>query len=76
MIRCTVAEAGMLTGCDIVSESPAGYEFGQAALDLAPRFRMRTATTGGRSTAGAVVMVPIVFRLDEKHPVPPAPSPK
>lgn len=63
IIKCRVDEAGRLTACEVVAEDPAGRGFGQAALALAPRFRMRTETRSGVPTAGAEVRIPIMFRM-------------
>lgn len=57
---CTVAADGSLQACTVVREDPAGYGFGQAALSLAPLFRM-TKRDGG-SPAGVKVTIPIQFR--------------
>lgn len=40
-LRCNVKPDGALAGCVLASETPAGMGFGQAALTLADRFRMR-----------------------------------
>jgi protein TonB len=50
--------------CFVTEETPSNYGFGQAALRLAPLFRMRPMTGDGViSTVGASVVIPIGFRL-------------
>ena len=61
-LSCTLNDDGLLTGCRVVSESPAGAGFGPAALSLAYKFRMSPLTANGDSVEGAQVEIPIVFR--------------
>jgi protein TonB len=61
-LSCILNDDGQLTGCRVVSESPAGGGFGAAALSLAYRFRMSPLTAKGDSVGGAQVEIPIVFR--------------
>jgi TonB family protein len=60
-ISCKVSRAGALYGCTIVSESPAGAGFGDAAIALTPQFLMRPAMRGGQPVDGAVVRIPLNF---------------
>lgn len=60
-MRCRVAEGGLITGCTIASESPASYGFGDAALALAPKFRLDAKTTDGSSLLGLPITIPITF---------------
>jgi protein TonB len=61
-LSCILNDDGQLTGCRVVSESPASAGFGAAALSLAYRFQMSPLTAKGDSVGGAEVEVPIVFR--------------
>lgn len=62
-IRCSITAEGRLTACTVPEETPPGMGFGEAALKLAPLFRMEGLSQEGRSVAGGTVMIPIVFRL-------------
>jgi protein TonB len=62
-ISCSVTASGTLTNCSIVSETPADYGFGDAALKLSRTFRMRPKTSDGNPVEGGTVRVPIVFRV-------------
>jgi TonB family protein len=61
-----VTARGRLTGCVVKSESPPGWGFGEAALELAPRFRMKPQTRDGRATNEGVVTVPVHFWVHGK----------
>lgn len=69
-IRCDVSDLGVLENCELLSESPEGMGFGQAALGLAHRFRMKPRTVGGEPVAGGVVRIPISFSMPEAAPRP------
>ncbi len=51
---------GDLVNCTVVSETPDGQGFGNAALNLAKAMRMRRR---GDSNVGATVRIPIAFHL-------------
>ena len=63
MLQCLVAANGGLTGCQVASETPAGFGFGAAAISLSKRFRMSPRTEDGRPVDGAVVRIPLAFSL-------------
>ncbi len=68
-ILCTVTVEGLATACRVVSETPEGYDFGEAALTLAEDFRFRPALRNGRPEASEV-RVPISFRQPEEGVMP------
>jgi protein TonB len=56
-IRCTVQKDHSLAKCAIAKETPAGFGFGDAALQMSKLFRMKKA-----SKPGAQVSIPIQFQ--------------
>jgi len=67
-IACVTTVEGLLADCKVIVEDPPGAGFGEAALALAARFKMRPMTKDGHPVAGGNVRIPILFRL----PPPPA----
>ncbi|MET0274983.1 MAG: TonB family protein, partial [Phenylobacterium sp.] len=63
IIACRVDGAGTLSRCAVVAETPPGAGFGEAALALAPTFRMKAQDRAGAATYDANVRIPILFRL-------------
>lgn len=60
-VECAVAADGTLTGCATVTEDPAGYGFGEAALVVAGVMRMSPWTKQGAPAEGARIVLPIKF---------------
>ncbi|MDF2899984.1 MAG: TonB protein [Phenylobacterium sp.] len=62
-IQCVVTRTGMLEHCMIVSETPPGAGFGQAAVAMTSVFRMKPMTVDGEVVEGGTVRLPIRFAL-------------
>lgn len=65
-IECAVKADGSVSDCAVTSETPTNWEFGQAALNLAPQFKMKPQTKDGQPVAGAKVRIPVGFRIAGK----------
>jgi protein TonB len=63
LLDCRVATEGSLEACLVEIEDPVGLEFGQAALELAPLFRMARTAPDGSETAGRRIRIPIMFNI-------------
>lgn len=63
VIKCNVTPELTLIDCAVVSETPADFGFGAAAINLSRLFRMKPRTASGEATAGAQVTIPIAFKL-------------
>jgi TonB family protein len=66
-VQCRLANDGVLTDCVVLSETPTGYGFGEAALNVASRFQMRPGTRDGQPIAGQIV-IPITFAAEDPGP--------
>ena len=62
VLNCAVRVSGLLD-CEVVSESPSGWGFSQAALRIAGAYRMAPATRGGVAVEGRYIMR-VPFRID------------
>jgi protein TonB len=60
---CSVVASGKLADCRVVSETPAGAKFGDAALKLAGFFRMSPRTVDGKPVDGGLTRISIAFKL-------------
>jgi len=71
-VKCTIVEAGALTDCALLKESPTGQGIGKAVLAVAPRFKLATWTEDGLPVIGTSVRLPIKFDLKDPPKVEPA----
>lgn len=62
VLNCVV-DAGGAISCTVASETPEGWGFGEAAIQIAKSFRMAPKTINGEPTSGGTISVPIAFRL-------------
>jgi protein TonB len=63
VMRCTVTARGTLTACQILSEDPADFGFGEAALRASVQFKMRPKTKDGAPVDGGQVTIPMKWTL-------------
>ena len=61
LLDCLVTKAGLLSACRIFRETPPGYGFGAAALDVAKDYVMRPRLIDGAPVDGAEVQLPVSF---------------
>ena len=69
-LHCRVTETGVLTDCTVTNEQPTDQGFGAAALNLAPKFKMRPMTKDGAPVPGGRINIPIRFQLPAEPPFP------
>ena len=68
-IQCQADVEGFLQKCAVMSEAPAGLGFGQAALQLAPQFRMTPKIRGGNPVPADDVTIPVNWQgFTNYHP--------
>lgn len=58
-IRCRVDVTGRLADCAVVEETPAGYGFGDAGIQLSGHFQITPLTRGGHPVGDVSVEIPI-----------------
>ena len=63
LLECKVASEGSLRACHVQIEDPVGLEFGVAALELAPLFKMTETAPDGSAVAGRTIRIPIMFQI-------------
>lgn len=57
VLDCFVDAGGWLRDCNVATDEPSGFGFGEAALRLVPLFHMKKSETGARA------QIPITFKL-------------
>jgi hypothetical protein len=73
MLTCVVQQGGGVSNCKVEREEPAGIGVGQAALALAPRFRLSTWTAEGLPTVGGTIHIPLRYEGGTATPPPAKP---
>jgi len=63
-MRCKVTVKGTLTECEITSQDPPDYDFGNASLKLAHLFKMKPQLVNGKPVE-AIITIPIRWQLAE-----------
>jgi protein TonB len=63
-MSCVIGLDERLSDCRVISETPQGQGFGQAALTLAPAFRARPPVADGRPQSGARGVFGVIFGRD------------
>lgn len=61
-------QGGSVSDCKVVTEDPAGQGVGQAALSLAPHFRLTTWTAEGLPTVGGTINIPLRYEPGKAEP--------
>ena len=67
-IQCRVAVDGGLEDCTVLYETPVGWGFGEAAMEIAPRFRMKPKLVNGQPVATGTVRIPISWQVEGAKP--------
>lgn len=62
LLNCTVNADGTIN-CVVASETPEGWGFGTAAMQVSRYFKMAPLTVNGDATSGGTIDVPLAFRL-------------
>lgn len=63
VVECRVTSKGRMSGCKIVSETPPGYDFGEAVTKLAYFFQIAPTDGDGAPTVGRPVRISLNYRL-------------
>ena len=61
VLRCAITPKGRAEACAVVSETPTGYGFGAAAIEMSKRFEFQPGTVNGAAVRTEDVRVPIAF---------------
>ena len=73
VLNCVADAQGQMTACQVVSEDPAGMDFGPAALKTAASIRLNRWGSNGQPADGARVVFAVRVNKDEPEAAPPKP---
>ncbi len=65
VLSCRITVAGAPTGCAVVSETPPGLGFGQAALAMIPQMLFNPAIKNGKPVEFSELRIPLSFAAPE-----------
>ena len=60
-VECLTTAKGPVETCKVISETPAGAGFGEAALKLIRHYRIKSVGADGEVEVGRTVKIPIVW---------------
>jgi TonB family protein len=69
-VRCYVDLFGKTNGCSIAQETPSGFGFGKAAMEIAGYFKLTPKLVDGAAVDHGLVTIPIKFSLEPRDPAP------
>jgi protein TonB len=69
VMSCDVTEEGRLTACELVSETPEGYGFGAATLEVSRYFKLKPKLDAdGKPVPGGRINFPLTWSLPKDEP--------
>jgi TonB family protein len=63
VITCRISGERTLEACRVLGKKPAWLGFGEAALKMTTRFKLKAEQRDPRAVAGAEVVIPVGFRI-------------
>jgi protein TonB len=66
LVECRIGSGGILTSCVVVEETPAGFGFGEAALNATKDCLLSETTSTGQPALGLKVRVPFRFGISRR----------
>jgi protein TonB len=65
VLTCAISVDGWAQACQVISETPPGYGFGDAAIKVVRVARLSPMTIDGVPVGGGVVQIPINFAISK-----------
>lgn len=66
IVQCGVLADGSLDRCEVVAEQPQGLGFGEASVELATAYRMKSVTLDGQPVDGGQILIPFAWNLGSR----------